>query len=169
MANGDSNRVIKPASHSAHIAGIVSDRACTEQPCPAGKRVPMRTRLAEARRYLSVGVICAALHNIIVITAAWLGLYYMFALLLSFIVVTPTGYVLHSLHTFSARFSWKQFARFTSGIIAGVPLALAIMFVLCTLLHVAIFIATPIATIGQFAWNYLSARWAVLLVPRQYG
>jgi hypothetical protein len=41
------------------------------------------------------------------------------------------------------------------------------MFVLCTSLHVAVAIATPLATVALFAWNYLSARWAVLLLARR--
>jgi len=74
----------------------------------------LRSRLAELRRYLSVGVICAALHNLIVISAAWLGLHYLLALLLSAIVVTPAGYALHTLYTFGAVFSWSRFMRFVS-------------------------------------------------------
>jgi len=129
----------------------------------------LRSRLAELRRYLSVGVICAALHNLIVISAAWLGLHYLLALLLSAIVVTPAGYALHTLYTFGAVFSWSRFMRFVSGTIGGALLSLAIMFVLCTLFHVAVFIATPVATVIVFAWNYICARWAVLLVPRPRG
>jgi putative flippase GtrA len=125
----------------------------------------LRARLAELRRYLSVGVICAALHNLIVILAAWLGLYYVLALLLSFLVVTPTGYALHTRYTFGARFSWDQFMRFTAGIIGGALISLAIMFVLCTVMNVAVVIAAPLATAALFAWNYLTARWAVLLSP----
>ena len=121
------------------------------------------------RRYLSVGVVCALLHNLIVISANHLGLYYLFALLLSFIVVTPTGYVLHTLHTFDEPVSWSRFARFTSGIIGGTLISWVIMFVLCTLLKVAVFIATPLATIVLFLWNYSSARWAVVAAQRRHS
>jgi putative flippase GtrA len=127
----------------------------------------LRDRLTEMRRYLSVGVICALLHNLIVITAAWLGLYYLLALLLSSIVVTPTGYVLHTFHTFGERLSWLRFGRFVSGIIGGTLISLAIMFVLCTLLKVAVFIATPLSTLALFIWNYTSARWAVVATPKR--
>jgi putative flippase GtrA len=129
----------------------------------------LRARLTELRRYLSVGAVCAVLHNLVVITAAQLGLYYILALLLSFVIVTPTGYALHTIYTFEERFSWTQFMRFTGGILGGSLISLAIMFVLCSLLHVAVFIATPLATIALFAWNYLSARWAVLLAHRPRG
>ncbi len=168
MASGDPNELIEP-SHNPQVAGAAGDRPRAEQSCPVDKRHIWRSRLVEARRYVSVGAVCAALHNIIVITAARMGLHYMLAVLLSFSVVTPTGYALHSLYTFNTRFSWHRFARFASGIIGGIPLAIAIMFILCSLLHVAVFIATPIATIAQFAWNYLSTRWAVLLVPKANG
>jgi putative flippase GtrA len=135
----------------------------------AGDGMTLRQRLAELRRYLSVGVICAVLHNVIVISASQLGLHYMLALLLSVLVVTPTGYALHTLYTFGAQFSWRQFARFTSGLIGGMLLNLAIMFLLCTVLNVATYVATPVATALLFIWNYSSARWAVLLPHKSRG
>ena len=127
----------------------------------------LRERMAEMRRYLSVVMICAILHNLIVISANWLGLYSVLALLLSFVVVTPTGYVLHTLHTFGEGFSWARFARFTSGIIGGSLISLAVMFLLCTVLKVAVFIATPLSTLALFIWNYSSARWAVVAAPKR--
>jgi putative flippase GtrA len=143
--------------------------AVAEQLRHADHDMSLRSRLAELRRYLSVGVVCAALHNLVVISAAWLGLHYLLALLLWAIIVTPTGYALHTSYTFGASFSWSRFMRFASGILSGALLSLVVMFVLCTLFHVAVLIATPVATVIVFAWNYACARWAVRLVPKPGG
>ncbi|QJB68530.1 GtrA family protein [Parasphingorhabdus halotolerans] len=119
--------------------------------------------LAEPRRYVSVGLICAIIHNVVVIGASHMGMHYMIALILSFAIVTPTGYALHTAYTFGKGYSWRQFARFTSGVAVGFPISFAIMVVLCSYLGFSTWVATPIATILLFLWNYASARWAILL------
>jgi hypothetical protein len=82
--------------------------------------------------------------------------------LLSFGVVTPLGYLMHSSFTFRERLSLRGFLRFTSGIAAGFPLLLLSMAILCTGLGLPVVIAAPIATIILFLWNYASVHWAIL-------
>ena len=112
-------------------------------------------------RYLSVGVTCAVVHNIVVIGTTLLGLHYVAALVLSFAITTPLGYLLHSAHTFGVRLAWDPFARFAGGLATGFALSFAIMAVLCSGLGLAPALATPIATVLLFAWNYAVAHWAI--------
>lgn len=118
---------------------------------------------ARPSRYLVGGVICAVLHNVIVIGAAAAGVHYAAALILSFAVVTPIGYLLHSLFTFRCALSGKQFMRFATGVAAGFPVSLAIMLLLCSGLAMPVTLATPIATVLLVIFNYFLSRWAIPL------
>jgi putative flippase GtrA len=113
-------------------------------------------------RYLVVGAICAALHNVIMIGGDWLGVHYLPMNFVSFAVVTPVGYWLHSDFTFRGALSVRGFLRFAAGVAAGFPLSLLMMAILCTGLGLPVIIAAPVATAVLFVWNYASAHWAIL-------
>jgi putative flippase GtrA len=117
--------------------------------------------LPKLTRYISVGAICALAHNIIVIATTLAGLHYIAALVLSFAITTAMGYILHSLHTFSARMSWTPWIKFAAGSMTGFGLSLAMMTVLCTGLGIIPAIAAPISTLVLFAYNYVAAHWAI--------
>lgn len=46
------------------------------------------------------------------------------------------------------------------------PISVAMMIVLCSGLSLSVAIATPIATVALFVWNFVAAHWAIL--PRLY-
>jgi hypothetical protein len=46
------------------------------------------------------------------------------------------------------------------------PISVAMMVVLCSGLGLRVAIATPIATVALFVWNFVAAHWAIL--PRFY-
>jgi putative flippase GtrA len=117
--------------------------------------------LAHGRRYLTVGALCAVIHNVIMIGGAYAGLHYLLATLISFAVVTPLGYFLHCRFTFRKAQSLGGFARFMSGIAVGYPLSLALMILFCSGMALPVVIAAPLATAILFAFNYVSAHWAI--------
>ena len=122
----------------------------------------MRLLSHKPARYVVVGGVCAVAHNAIMIGGDWLGVNYVTMSFVSFLLVTPLGYLLHSAFTFAARMSWVGLLRFASGIAAGFPISLLSMVVLCTGLGLPVWIAAPIATLILFIWNYASAHWAIL-------
>ena len=120
-----------------------------------------RSQKTRGLRYLLVGATCAGLHNFVMIAADWLGFHYAWATIAAFILVTPFAFWLHSRFTFGAALSWRNLGAFSLGIAAGFPLALTVMAVLCSGLHLAMTLAAPIATVVLFAWNYIAARVAI--------
>lgn len=113
-------------------------------------------------RYVVVGAICAAMHNVIMIGGDWLGAHYLPMNFVSFALVTPLGYWLHSDFTFHGTLSLRGFLRFAAGVAAGFPISLLVMAILCSGLGLPVIIAAPVATLVLFIWNYASAHWAIL-------
>ena len=116
-------------------------------------------------RYAVGGVICALLHNIIMITLDHQGFDYRISLLISFTLVTPLGYVFHSAVTFQKARNWPRLRRYMGGVTSGFFVSALLMYIFCTMLGFPVSIATPIATLLLFFYNYVLARWSILLWP----
>ena len=116
----------------------------------------------QSSRYLAGGALCALLHNIIMICGTQLGIVYPVMLILSFCITTPIGYLIHSVFTFEKARSWIRLQRFLLTAIMGFLGSMMLMVLLCTALRVPVIIATPVATVLLFLWNFTSARWAIL-------
>lgn len=131
---------------------------------PGSQQQPslLRSRRTRPLRYLLVGAACAALHNAVMIGADWVGYHYAWSTMAAFLLVTPFGFWLHSRFTFGAALSWPNLRTFALGVAAGFPLSLLIMAVLCSGLHLTVMVAAPIATVILIAWNYASARFAII-------
>ena len=119
-----------------------------------------------AARFLSVGLICALLHNAIVITASFWHIHYAIACVISYVVVVVLGFALHTRFTFKQPPTLAAFWRYSLGMAANYPLTLALLFVLCDLAGLAIVIASPVATVLLVVWNYLTSRWAIARKPQ---
>lgn len=117
-------------------------------------------------RYTLVGAVCATAHNVIMIVADQVGVHYLLGTVISFLAVTPLGYALHSRFTFAEPLRVKAFARFVGGVAMAYPISVAMMIVLCSGLGLSVAIATPIATVALFVWNFIAAHWAIL--PQLY-
>ncbi|MEO8019598.1 MAG: GtrA family protein [Pseudomonadota bacterium] len=124
--------------------------------------------LKYGRRYLTVGALCALIHNLIMIGGDFFGVHYLPATLISFAVVTPLGYFLHCRFTFRKAHSLEGFLRFMAGIAIGYPISLALMVLFCSGLGLPVLIAAPLATAVLFVFNYLSAHWAIVRRLRQH-
>jgi putative flippase GtrA len=121
-----------------------------------------RTIARQSTRYLAGGIACALLHNVIVIVASAYGMPYPAALVLSFCVVTPIAYMIHSAYTFEAGCSTRRLHRFMAGAASGFLVSAALMALFCSGLGTPVAIATPIVTVLLFLWNFALARWAIL-------
>jgi putative flippase GtrA len=124
-------------------------------------RIAAATR--HPRRYLAIGLLCAGIHNAVMLAVDAIGIHYMLGLVISFALLAPTAYALHSFYTFNRAMGRDRFVRFAGGMLAGFPMNFGLMIVLVSGLELAVPLATLIATILMFAWNYLAARWAILL------
>ena len=118
--------------------------------------------LAHARRYLTVGAVCALVYNLITIGSDFAGVNYLPATLLAVGVVAPLGYFLHCRFTFRKAPSLAGFLRFMAGIALAYPLLIALMMLFCSGLGLPVLIASPLATAVLVVFNYLSAHWAIV-------
>ena len=113
-------------------------------------------------RFFSVGLLCALLHNAIMIGGDWLGLHYVASSFVSFAIVVLVGYWLHSSWTFpGAQRGGMSFARYTLTMALNLPLSLAGMFVFVDLAGLGVPIAAPAVTVMLAAFNFVGGRWAL--------
>jgi putative flippase GtrA len=118
--------------------------------------------LRYARRYLTVGALCALIYNLITIGCDFGGVPYLPATLISVAVVAPLGYFLHCRFTFRKAPSLNGFLRFMAGIAIAYPLLLGLMLLFCSGLGLPVLIASPLATAVLVVFNYVSAHWAIV-------
>ena len=118
---------------------------------------------ARPRRYLLVGLFCAGLHNAVMIAADMAGMHYTAGVVISMIVTGLVGYTLHSLYTFERGLAGVRLLRFLGGLLAGLPITLALMSLLCDGIGLPVPIAAPVTTVALFFFNYVWARWAIYL------
>ena len=126
----------------------------------AGK--PSSVLINRSWRYTLVGAVCAVANYIIMLANDFLGGHYLLGTVIAFAVVTPCAYVMHSLFTFAEPFRWKSFVRFVGGVASAYPIATALMIILCSGLRLSVAVATPIATVVMYAWNFAAAHWSIL-------
>ena len=113
-------------------------------------------------RFFSVGLLCALLHNAIMIGGDWLGLHYVASSFVSFAIVVLVGYWLHSSWTFpGTQRGGMTFSRYTLTMALNLPLSLAGMFVLVDLAGLGVPIAAPAVTVMLAAFNFVGGRWAL--------
>jgi putative flippase GtrA len=113
-------------------------------------------------RFFTVGLVCALLHNAIMIGGDWLGLHYVASSLVSFAIVVGVGYWLHSHWTFPGPpRSNSSFARYALTMAANLPLSLLGMFVFVDAAGLPVAIAAPVVTVLLAAFNFIAGRWAL--------
>ena len=113
-------------------------------------------------RFFTVGLVCALLHNAIMIGGDWAGLHYVASSLISFAIVVLVGYWLHSGWTFpGAERGRVTLARYALTMALNLPLSLAGMFLFVDLLGFTVPIAAPAVTVLLAAFNFVAGRWAL--------
>jgi putative flippase GtrA len=120
-------------------------------------------------RYLAVAASCALVHNAVMIAGDLAGLHYVHSSAISFILVVAWGYAWHARFTFRAPASAASLMRYALAMAGNYPLSIALMFVLCDLMGVAVVVAAPLATVILVLWNFAVSRWAITsrLVPEE--
>ncbi|MBK6413504.1 GtrA family protein [Sphingopyxis sp.] len=111
--------------------------------------------------YGFVSMICVVLHNLIVIGGDILGFPYFGSILVSFSFVTTVGYVLQSLFTFDEALGARRFMRYLLAMSTNIPLVLIAIWIWHDVVGLAMFWASPIATICMIAVNFVLSRWAI--------
>jgi putative flippase GtrA len=112
-------------------------------------------------RYLVVAASCAIAHNAAMIAGDLAGLHYLQSTAISFVLVGLLGYALHVRFTFRVSPSAGSLTRYLLAMTGNCPLWIALMFVFCDLMGIAVAIAAPVATVMLFAWNFAASRWAI--------
>ncbi len=118
--------------------------------------------------YGLVAATCLGLHNGIMIATDW-ALHrrasdftvLVVGFLLSLLVVSIAGYLLHSRFTFREPTSLARYLRYTAAMSANTPIAFAVTWVLKTPLHLPMALAAPLASGGMVVVNFLMSRWAI--------
>lgn len=122
----------------------------------------LRHILIRPSKYLVVGAFCALMHNAILIAGAAAGISYVIGMFVSYVVCGAVGYHFHVSFTFRSTYSRAGYLRFMGGQATGFLLSFALMGIMCTGLSWPVWIATPIATVLLFAFNYTAAHWAIV-------
>ena len=119
--------------------------------------------------YLAVATSCALLHNAVMIGCDWLGVHYLPASGVSFVIVVLWSYALHARFTFGRPMSARSFLRYALGMATNFPGSIALMFIFCDLAGLSVAIAAPLSTVVLFAWNFTTSRWAIAGRPAPQG
>lgn len=117
--------------------------------------------------YGAIGAVCACISNFIVIAGSLAGVEYWNTAVLSFVLVTPLGYVLQSRFTFGVELSARRFVHFAGGVAAGAVLFLALIGLFHSAFEVPVWIASPLATMLIFCWNYAASCWTISSVTKE--
>ena len=121
--------------------------------------VPAWTR--HLMSYSIIGGACACLSNLIVIASSLAGFRYWNAAALSFVLVTPFGYILQSRITFKAKLSVGRFMRFAGSVAIGAFLFVILLGLFHGICGIPIWIASPLVTMAIFCWNYTASLWTI--------
>ena len=126
------------------------------------RQVPERALAERGWRYTLVGLVCATCNYAIMLAVDTAGGHYLLGTTVAFLATTPIGYVLHSRFTFRAPLGLKPLLRFYFSVATAYPAAMLMMIALCSGLRLSVAIATPIATVALFVWNFVGVHWAIL-------
>lgn len=113
-------------------------------------------------RYLGGAVLCALVNNVVLILGDRLGWPDLAGVLAGWFAGGTTGYLWHHRISFAVAHSWAGYARFLAGSALGIPLAWLAVVGFHQWLAWPMWLAAPAATVALFAYNYASARVALL-------
>jgi putative flippase GtrA len=145
------------------MSSMAPDQAKPESPFVSGTAERSATMPMKGLdfRYLAVAASCAVAHNTTMIVGDLAGLHYLQSTAISFVLVGLWGYALHARFTFRVSASVGSLTRYALAMASNCPLWIALMFVLCDLMGVAVPVAAPAATGMLFVWNFAASRWAI--------
>jgi putative flippase GtrA len=112
-------------------------------------------------RYTIVSLFCLLIQNLILISSDFTGMHYQVAILLSTVILIPTGFMLQAYYTFAAERTWAAFIRYSAALGLNLPISMALAWVLCGLIELPMLAASPAISVILFGWNYFSSAWAL--------
>jgi putative flippase GtrA len=121
----------------------------------------MNVHLHRIPRYTLVAILCALLHNGILIGMDAIGANVFWCQFASASVLTPVGYLAMSTLTFRCERSWRGFGRYAAALLTNFPVALSVLWLSRDLFSMPMWAAAPISSIAMFCWNYLMSSWAL--------
>lgn len=123
-------------------------------------REQVQSHTRRSPRYLVVAIVCAVLHNAIMIGLDRLGAHYVLCQAASAAVLLPVGYLLQARLTFGVERSWRDFGRYSAALTTNFPVAIAVLWLLLDVLALDMIVAAPASMVVLFVWNYLTSGWA---------
>lgn len=111
--------------------------------------------------YGLVSGICLVLHNAIMIAGDRIGWTLATDIIVSFIFVALTGYILHSMLTFREGVSLSRFLRYAFAMSANIPMAFLATLFWRKFAGLDMIFASPIATACMVIMNYFLSQWAI--------
>jgi putative flippase GtrA len=111
--------------------------------------------------YVAVAGLCLLLHNAVLIVADSVATPLWAAVLISFMTVAVTGYLLHGLFTFRQPLKLLAFARYAIAMSVNIPLAFVTTWFWHDPVGLAMTMAAPIASLCMLALNFVLGRWAI--------
>ena len=103
----------------------------------------------------------ALLNNIILIVGDHLGYSYVELAVVCYLLTGTLAYAFHSSFTFRRVYRLSSYITFMAGLFLGLPISIALLFVLCTIMQMPMWLAGPLLTIIMVVYNYVSARFAM--------
>lgn len=123
--------------------------------------------IGQSVRYSLVGAVCAVASNVVIIGSNLAGINDQVTIALAVATVTPLAYILQSWITFGSPLSFQRFMRFLGGVGVGTLWFVLLMTLFQRIMGMPVWIASPLATLLIFVWNFAASRWAILWRVRQ--
>ena len=117
--------------------------------------------------YGAIGAVCALISNFMVIAGSLAGAEYWNTAVVAFVLVTPLGYVLQSRFTFGMELSARRFIHFAGSVAVGAALFLALIGLFHSAFGMPVWIASPLATMLIFCWNYAASYWVISFLAKE--
>jgi putative flippase GtrA len=121
--------------------------------------------LARAPRFTLVAIVCALIHNLVLIGMDALGAGVLLCQTASAAILLPVGYLLQSRFTFEVERSFGGFLRYSLALITNFPIALLVLWLTRNMAGMPMLIAAPLSSIVLFCWNYMTSSWALVPAP----
>jgi putative flippase GtrA len=108
-----------------------------------------------------VSAICFTLYMTIVAVSDALSLHWTIVIAFAFIFNAICGYVLHARYTWDVSMSISAFLRYFVGLVSVLPVNVGVIFVLHSLLGLALLPATFLTVCTSLGLNFVATRWAL--------
>jgi putative flippase GtrA len=114
-------------------------------------------------RYTVVSAACMVLQLSMIVGISAIGVHYIIATAVAFAIVCVVGYQLHARWTYDVPIQRHGFARYIVAMMLNLPLSILLIWIGHSLLRFPIATAALFSTGVLVMWNFVAARWALVL------